>query len=338
MRVEVLVARQPAAGPKRVLHVQSISGWAPSCIGPYAQSNALAGRGLVFFSGQIPLDPATMTLVQEQSWPVEQPDGWWAPRAQLQRTLLSCQRVAVAMGTDLPSAAVSLTIFHTLPTADLARLQGEGWVEAFLRGHVSFEKAAPEEAPQEAEPEEADFLGIGRRPFAQLAERQPGWDREFLDPVTARAPAVSSWVPRAVWVAVPALPRGSLVEIQPLALASGAGSTPELAAREAGSYRVLRESYGGGQCTLLSISAPSGSALVPVPALLEELLPSRSLLSTSRLFYDLASVAHQEAETLAVQMAEHGLAVSLVPASSVVETDPASGASGPRGWVLESVF
>lgn len=51
--------RQPI--PRSVLHVQSISEWAPTCIGPYSQANTLAG--VHFQAGQIPLDPATMQLV-----------------------------------------------------------------------------------------------------------------------------------------------------------------------------------------------------------------------------------------------------------------------------------
>lgn len=37
--IEVLVANNK---DKRVLHVQSISSWAPSCIGPYSQVNSMA--------------------------------------------------------------------------------------------------------------------------------------------------------------------------------------------------------------------------------------------------------------------------------------------------------
>ena len=35
--VDVLVASRPEAPPPRILHVQSISQWAPACIGPYSQ-------------------------------------------------------------------------------------------------------------------------------------------------------------------------------------------------------------------------------------------------------------------------------------------------------------
>ncbi len=48
--------------PRDVLHVQSISEWAPTCIGPYSQANMLCG--LHFQAGQIGLDPASMKLVR----------------------------------------------------------------------------------------------------------------------------------------------------------------------------------------------------------------------------------------------------------------------------------
>jgi enamine deaminase RidA (YjgF/YER057c/UK114 family) len=43
------VCRRPQG--RRVLHVQSISEWAPSCIGPYSQATRHAG--LVHFAGQV---------------------------------------------------------------------------------------------------------------------------------------------------------------------------------------------------------------------------------------------------------------------------------------------
>lgn len=46
---------------RKVLHVQSISRWAPSCIGPYSQATTLGT--LLHMAGQIALDPPTMQLV-----------------------------------------------------------------------------------------------------------------------------------------------------------------------------------------------------------------------------------------------------------------------------------
>ncbi|OWZ19861.1 hypothetical protein PHMEG_0005815 [Phytophthora megakarya] len=45
-----------------VLHVKSISAWAPCCIGPYSQANVLH-RALILLAGQIALHPQTMDLV-----------------------------------------------------------------------------------------------------------------------------------------------------------------------------------------------------------------------------------------------------------------------------------
>ncbi|KAL1145187.1 hypothetical protein V6Z11_A11G282300 [Gossypium hirsutum] len=55
--IEVLVANDQS---KRVLHVQSISCWAPSCIGPYSQ--ATLHKEMLHMAGQLGLDPPTMTL------------------------------------------------------------------------------------------------------------------------------------------------------------------------------------------------------------------------------------------------------------------------------------
>ncbi|KAF2764487.1 adenine nucleotide alpha hydrolases-like protein [Teratosphaeria nubilosa] len=55
---------------KRGLHVQSRSYWAPANIGPYSQAVAAPvenGQGnVVYVAGQIPLDPASMTIVSAQ--------------------------------------------------------------------------------------------------------------------------------------------------------------------------------------------------------------------------------------------------------------------------------
>ena len=61
---------QVCTAGRRVLHVRSVSEWAPLCVGPYSQGNLLggsAGRGgaglLALPAGQIPLCPGSMGLV-----------------------------------------------------------------------------------------------------------------------------------------------------------------------------------------------------------------------------------------------------------------------------------
>ena len=74
--------------------MQSMSSWAPSCIGPYAQ--AVSASGLTHCAGQIGLDPPSMSLV---------PGG---PEAQAARCLRSCQAVSMAAKADLAARAARL--------------------------------------------------------------------------------------------------------------------------------------------------------------------------------------------------------------------------------------
>ena len=56
-----------SSAPRKVLHVQSISLWAPSCIGPYSQASTV--HGLVHCAGQIPLEAGSMVLLPgEPAW------------------------------------------------------------------------------------------------------------------------------------------------------------------------------------------------------------------------------------------------------------------------------
>jgi reactive intermediate/imine deaminase len=71
---------------------------APQAIGPYSQ--AIKANGVVYFSGQIPLDPATMELVQGDI------------TAQAEQVITNLRAVARAAGGDLEQIA-KLTVFLT---------------------------------------------------------------------------------------------------------------------------------------------------------------------------------------------------------------------------------
>lgn len=68
---------------RHTMHVQGISHWAPANIGPYSQSVRVSD--LIYVSGQIPLIPGTMKLV----------DGGIVPQCKL--SLRHMQRIANAM-------------------------------------------------------------------------------------------------------------------------------------------------------------------------------------------------------------------------------------------------
>ena len=67
---------------------------APAAIGPYSQ--AIKVNGLIFCSGQIPLDPATMQVVEGDI------------QAQTERVLLNAQAVLEAAGSSLSKVSPSL--------------------------------------------------------------------------------------------------------------------------------------------------------------------------------------------------------------------------------------
>ena len=69
---------------------------APAAIGPYSQ--AIKVNGLIFCSGQIPLDPVTMQVVEGDI------------QAQTERVLLNAQAVLEAAGSSL-SRVVKTTVF-----------------------------------------------------------------------------------------------------------------------------------------------------------------------------------------------------------------------------------
>uniref|UniRef100_A0ACD5YW18 Uncharacterized protein n=1 Tax=Avena sativa TaxID=4498 RepID=A0ACD5YW18_AVESA len=92
--VEVLVANDLI---KRVLHVQSISCWAPSCIGPYSQAT-LYGE-ILYMAGQLGLDPPTMKLC---------PGG---ATAELELALRNSEAVANAFKSSIFSSAIHFLVY-----------------------------------------------------------------------------------------------------------------------------------------------------------------------------------------------------------------------------------
>ncbi|KAK9831634.1 hypothetical protein WJX74_003462 [Apatococcus lobatus] len=116
--IDVLVPCNPEG--RRALHVQSISSWAPACIGPYSQ--ATSHQDILFMAGQLGLDPISMALTQPPSSSEPSDDqaavsdasssrAYEHARAEAQRCLTSCQAVAIAMGCDLPQGLLAATTF-----------------------------------------------------------------------------------------------------------------------------------------------------------------------------------------------------------------------------------
>ncbi|XP_073119122.1 diphthine--ammonia ligase isoform X2 [Henckelia pumila] len=92
--IEVLVSSDLT---KNVLHVQSISCWAPSCIGPYSQ--ATLHHDVLYMAGQLGLDPPTMLIGDE------------GPASELKQALESCEAVANCFNCSISLSALFLIIY-----------------------------------------------------------------------------------------------------------------------------------------------------------------------------------------------------------------------------------
>ncbi|XWS64763.1 hypothetical protein CRYUN_Cryun05aG0031400 [Craigia yunnanensis] len=92
--IEVLVANDQS---KRVLHVQSISCWAPSCIGPYSQ--ATLHKEILHMAGQLGLDPPTMTL------------SGGGTTAELEQALQNSEAIAKCFNCSISTSAILFVVY-----------------------------------------------------------------------------------------------------------------------------------------------------------------------------------------------------------------------------------
>ena len=98
---------------RSTLHVQSISHWAPVCVGPYSQANTVRA-GVIFLAGQIGLDPPTMKLV----------DGGW--KSQLTQSWTNAASVLDALGGSLADCLSGLVYI----SSDVVSNDDAVWDEA----------------------------------------------------------------------------------------------------------------------------------------------------------------------------------------------------------------
>lgn len=105
--------KNPHHALRSTLHVQSISHWAPVCVGPYSQANTVRA-GVIFLAGQIGLDPPTMKLV----------DGGW--KSQLTQSWTNAASVLDALGGSLADCLSGLVYI----SSDVVSNDDAVWDEA----------------------------------------------------------------------------------------------------------------------------------------------------------------------------------------------------------------
>ncbi|KAL5566863.1 hypothetical protein UlMin_030027 [Ulmus minor] len=113
--MEVLVANDHT---KRVLHVQSISSWAPSCIGPYSQ--ATLHKNILHMAGQLGLDPPTMLLCEG------------GITAELGKALENSEAVAGCFNCSISTSTIVFVIYCSISIPSSERLQIQDKLDAYL--------------------------------------------------------------------------------------------------------------------------------------------------------------------------------------------------------------
>jgi len=265
MVVEVLYAPRDLRTEKKVLHVQSISEWAPSCIGPYSQAVDL--RGFTHFAGQIPLDPPTMAVIQGDVI------------AQTTRSLRSCQSVAIAMRTDLPKSMLWCTVYTSSSAGQRGRQDAERALRSFLQQGTEIE--APERDNYETP--EAEMRNH------QEEDRGADGDRH-VDFYLAPPDLTRHWDPLITFIEVPELPRGVTVEIQPVAWSQTLSVTPS---SSSGSSRSGESDEGSGKddANRHRRCGGSGSGDPRLPGWVRHIKRSESTRNVTHGQIDLACVA-----------------------------------------------
>ncbi|KAJ0013258.1 hypothetical protein Pint_20380 [Pistacia integerrima] len=115
--IEVLVGKDQSK--KKVLHVQSISCWAPSCIGPYSQ--ATLHKEVLHMAGQLGLDPPTMTLC----------DG--GPAIELEQALQNSEAVAKSFNCSISMSTIFFVIYCSSRVASSERHKIQDKLDNFLK-------------------------------------------------------------------------------------------------------------------------------------------------------------------------------------------------------------
>lgn len=113
--IEVLVANDQT---KRVLHVQSLSCWAPSCIGPYSQ--ATLHKGILHMAGQLGLDPPTMSMKSG------------GPAVELEQALINSEAVANYFNCSISTTTFLFVVYCSTSTTQFDRIAIQEKHQSFL--------------------------------------------------------------------------------------------------------------------------------------------------------------------------------------------------------------
>jgi enamine deaminase RidA (YjgF/YER057c/UK114 family) len=205
---------------RQVLHVKSISDWAPLCIGPYAQCNSLYDHTVSFVAGQIPLNPSSMSLREHCSQDEIAISNVTEACVELQLDLiLSARHIAHVLNTQHSNLQCCLTLIVYLNTNHHWNgiISNEYWL-SHLKPII--EKMAKSKYCCDNKDDSLSSTCRSDNLFYDdlLNEEQEEWDNDSLQDQQV-GPTEGS--PVIIFVGVPGLPRNAALEIEGVALKNG---------------------------------------------------------------------------------------------------------------------
>ena len=208
--MDVLVGVGSGASARKSLHVQSVSCWAPACIGPYAQ--AVTHLGLTHMAGVIGMVPATLDMIHSS-------DGD-ANATEARRAWRSAAAVARASGATLASDCLSCTVYSSTAGGDGAVAASDEAFAEVMRGEGWQDDVDVPGGPHAAKAGvPTGSVHRNGRDGSPLAVSGDG------SGFGASAPRRWPWDPLVTHVTVPGLPKDARVEVQPVLLdGDGPGS------------------------------------------------------------------------------------------------------------------
>ena len=209
---------------RQVLHVQSISYWAPVCVGPYSQVNTLRSS-LHFLAGQIGLVPATMKL--QDSW-----------TGQLQQCWTNVARVLDGLDGGSLQNMLSCLVY----VSDQVYSQtGNAWttVESICRQNIQNNANVVPGLVDSTAPLDTLYGGY---------EDEGTW-REMTKDSTAEATGDAELGIPLLFVSIPEMPMGALAEVETICSTQKAAKCLELKSFTHSQNDVWSPLESGGSAT-----------------------------------------------------------------------------------------
>jgi diphthine-ammonia ligase len=206
--------------PREVLHVQSISEWAPACIGPYSQ--ATAAGPLIWLAGQIGLQPASMELHR-------------GAENQLKASWMHCAQVLHTVKSRLSNAVSAVVFWKSDWWFAAENREKRNQLVKFCTEQIKRPKRVPKPAPR--------VFRNGRLVAAPATKKQ-----EAAAPTCEQQGAV-------IHLAVPSLPRDALAEVQLICVPNA----PEMHVKFISVREDCRATAEGGQ-EYAAAAAPNAGA------------------------------------------------------------------------------